>query len=61
MIIKFYMKKRDYGRKRLYIVDNKQKMWLMKLTKKTTISEGDKQALEELGYTFKQVAEPKTK
>lgn len=58
MTIYFYIKD-HLGQKRLYVRDNDQRMWLMKVTKRATITPSHKKALEKLGIKFIQVEAPR--
>lgn len=54
MIIKYYIK-RAYGKEFIIIVDNTQRTAVQQLTKRSTITTNDKQALEQLGITLKEI------
>ena len=49
-----------YGLEKMYIVDGKIKEAINYLTGKSTFSNGDRKALEDLGFTFEQVVDPIT-
>lgn len=56
MKLEYYIKI-HMGSERRYVKDKKKRMWLMKLTKHSTITDSDKQALEGLGIKLKEVKE----
>lgn len=58
MILKYFIKN-HMGVNRMYVADKTQRMWLMKLTRHSTITPEDKQALNGLGIKLIEVDAPK--
>lgn len=59
MKLEYYVKIHMGNIKRMYVKDKVKRMWLMKLTKRSTIRSSDKQALEGLGIELVKVNKPK--
>lgn len=53
-----YFTKEHIGKKRMYVADKIKRMWLMKLTKHSTITQSDFQALIGLGIKLVEVKNP---
>jgi len=58
MIIKYFIVE-HLGTKRRYVKNDLKRMWLMKLTKHSTITDVDYQALQVLGAKLIEVKPPK--
>lgn len=57
MNLEYYVKN-HLGTDRMYVANNMKRMWLMKLTKRSTITDPDKKALEGLGFKLVKVNNP---